>query len=87
MMEHATLRLKMTINSVKKNTDGNGNVTSEEIHLSAVYGLEGSPNAQWSKWTPSASLTMQVNNPEAFDKVRPGQFMFVDLIPTDKDGI
>ena len=86
-MDSATLRLKMSVSSVKKVTDGQGVITSEEISLTAVYGPEASPNAQWSKWTPSASLTMQVNNPEAFDKVRPGQFMFVDLTPCEKDSI
>lgn len=82
-----TLRLKMTINSVKSVCDHNGDKSSEEISLGAVYGPEGSPNSQWSKWTPSANLTMQINNPDAFGKVLPGQFYFVDLIPTTKDGI
>lgn len=83
----ATLRLKMSISSVKSSCDQNGVKSSEEIALQAVYGPEGSPNAQWSKWTPSANLTMHVSNPAAFGKVLPGQFYFVDLIPTDKDSI
>lgn len=83
----ATLRLKMSVSSVKRWADANGEIQSEEIEVSAVYGPEGTPNAQWSKWTPSARLTMTVNNSGAFGKVLPGQFYFVDLIQTDKDGI
>lgn len=83
----AVLRLKMLVNSVKKSVDGEGNPYQEEVSLSAVYGKEGSANAQWSKWTPSASLSFVISNPDAFGKVLPGQFVFVDLIPTDKDGI
>lgn len=86
-MATATLRLKMSIASTKSSCDNNGNKTQEEIALQAVYGPEDSANAQWSKWTPSANLTMHVNNPAAFGKVLPGQFYFVDLIQTDKDGI
>jgi hypothetical protein len=83
----AILRCKMSVGSVKSSCDQNGDKNSEEISLQAVYGPEGSPNAQWSKWTPSAGLNIHISNPAAFGKVLPGQFFFVDLIPTDKDGI
>jgi hypothetical protein len=87
-MEGAVLRLKMMVNTVKTVHDNEGEPYQQELALSAVYSnKDGSANAQWSKWTPSASLTMTVSNPAAFGKVRPGQFLFVDLIPTDKDGI
>jgi hypothetical protein len=81
----ATLRLKMSIASVKSSCDQSGAKVSEEIALQAVYGPEGSANSQWSKWTPSAGLTMHVSNPGAFGRVLPGEFYFVDLIKTDKD--
>ena len=81
------LRLKMTVTGVKHCASAEGAKSAEEITLSAVYGPEGSPNGQWSKWTPSASLTMQISNPEAFDKVLPGQFVFVDLTVTTKEAI
>lgn len=83
----ATLRLKMSIASVKSSCDQSGAKVSEEIALQAVYGPEGSANSQWSKWTPSAGLTMHVSNPGAFGRVLPGEFYYVDLIKTDKDGI
>ena len=84
-MNDAVLRLKMSVESVKKVADSDGNIQSEEIALRAVYGKEGSANAQWSKYTPSGSLVMTVSNPAAFGRVLPGQFMFVDLTPTVKD--
>jgi len=77
----------MSVGSVKSSCDANGDKVAEEVRLEAAYGPEGSPNAQWSKWTPAASLFMQINNPGAFGKVLPGQFFFVDIIPTDKDAI
>ena len=81
----AELRLKMTVHSVKKVTDGDGGIRSEELSLSAVYGKEGTANSQWSKYTPAAQLTIQIDNPQAFDKLHPGQFVFVDLTITDRD--
>jgi hypothetical protein len=83
----ATLRLKMFIASVKSGCDQSGAKVNEAIDLQAVYGPEGSANSQWSKWTPSASLTMYVTNPGAFGRVLPGQFYFVDLIETDKESM
>lgn len=85
-MSNATLRLKMSIAAVKSVCDSNGDKTAEEITLQAAYGPPGSANDQWSKWTPSASFSMYVSNPGAFGKVLPGQFYYVDLIATDKDG-
>ena len=87
-MDASTLRAKMSVSSVKRNADSKGDIQSEEISLNAVYdSKEGSANAQWSKWTPAAVLTLQVNNPAAFGKILPGQFYFVDLVPTDKDSL
>jgi hypothetical protein len=87
-MEGAVLRLKMMVNSVKTVHGNDGEPQSQELALSAVYSnKDGSANAQWSKWTPCASLSMTVSNPAAFGKVNPGQFVYVDLIPTDKDSL
>jgi hypothetical protein len=83
-MNGAVLRLKCVVSSVKSVADSNGDKSQEELALSAVYsGSEA--NKQWSKYTPSASLTMTISNPAAFGKVLPGQFVFVDLTPTDKE--
>ena len=38
----------------------------DAIKLSAAYSsAPGSPNAQWSKWTPSGELSMTISNPPA----------------------
>lgn len=85
---NAVLRLKCMVNTVKTVHDHEGEPAQQELALSAVYSNQsGSANAQWSKWTPSASLTMTVSNPAAFNKLRPGQFVYVDLIPCEKDSI
>ena len=80
----AALRLKCQVSTVKRITLYGSSEEYEELSLSAVHtGSEA--NKQWSKWTPSASLTMTISNPLAFGKALPGQFFFVDLIPTDKE--
>jgi hypothetical protein len=84
-VEMAALRMKCVVNSVRKVVDHNGDISQEEIALMAVYGPDGSVNREWSKWTPSASLTFSVSNPGAFDKVLPGKFYYVDLVETTKD--
>lgn len=47
-------------------------VDAETPTLRAVYGKDGTPNAQWSKWTPSGSVEMQITNPAAHGFFRPG---------------
>ena len=69
-MEGAVLRLKMVVGSVKRATDGQGNITQEEVSLNAVYGPQGTANEMWSKWTPFAQLSMSISNPAAFGKVQ-----------------
>ena len=87
-MEAATLRLKLRVESVKRVADSYGSITGEEIQLCAVYdSTPGSANSKWCKWTPCGNFQFTVNNPTALGKVLPGQFYFVDLIPTDKDSL
>ena len=82
------LRLKMVVNTVARYADNEGNINSEEITLSAVTSdKEGSPNKQWSKWTPAGQLKFTVNNPSALNQVLPGQFYLIDLRQCEKDTI
>jgi hypothetical protein len=38
----------------------------DQIRLQAVYSsAPGTPNQQWSKWTPSGSLQLAISNPPA----------------------
>ena len=76
----------MLVGSVKRVCNSEGEICQEELNLNAVYSDKpDSANAQWSRYTPSASLSMTVSNTQAFGKVLPGQYVFVDLSPADKD--
>lgn len=86
-VEIPVLRLKLYLNTLKKCSDNEGKLIAEELKFTAVYGPKGSPNEQWCQWTPAADLSFTISNPAALDKVLPGQFFFVDLIPTTKDAI
>ena len=79
------LRAKMSVDSVLSACDYLGDKQSEHIKLRAVYGQEGSSNAQWSKWTPNGSLELSITNPDAWGKVLPGQFFFIDISLAGKD--
>lgn len=84
-----SIRAKFTITSVLHSTDGAGNKTQEQITASAVMTRsdESEVNKQWSKWTPYGELKLHISNPGAFDRMRPGQYFFVDLTPCEKDSI
>jgi hypothetical protein len=53
-MADAILRAKMRVVSVRLSKEADGSISSEEVNLQAVYGNEGTENAQWAKWTPAA---------------------------------
>lgn len=61
---------KFHCQSVKVNVDQAGAHSSEEIEMHAVY---GDANKPWSKFTPSGSFRVQITNPDAMGKFRPGK--------------
>ena len=78
------MRCKMRVESVKQVKKHDGSTESEEVQLRAVY--EGSEeNKKWSKWTPSASFMVTINNPEAFNKLSSGHEYYVDFSPVVKE--
>lgn len=79
------MRCKMKVEGVVHQKDGKGNTVEEQIRLFAVVGGEGSPNADWSKWTPSANFYISVTNPRVFGKVQNGQEFYVDLVPVNNN--
>ena len=81
MITAAALRCKLRVNSVKHLVDSHGDTTAEEIELNAVYGDAGTENAQWSKYTPSASFKMHISNPNAFGVLKVGGEYYVDITP------
>lgn len=81
-MESAVMRCKMRVESVMHQKNADGATEYEEVTLSAVYSNEpGSENAQWSKWTPSATFKVMINNPGAMNKLSNGHEFYVDFIP------
>ena len=49
----------------------------------AVSGQDGSDNASWSAATPSASLSMYITNPAAYEQFAEGKSYFLDFTPAD----
>ena len=69
-MEGAVLVAKMNMSQVTKTFGTDGKQSGEQINMSAVYGAQGTANAQWSKYTPSGRLELQVSNPDAFESAK-----------------
>jgi hypothetical protein len=51
--------------------------------VDAVYvvfnALMGPENEEWSKWTPSGQLSMNITNPALLDAFQPGKDYFIDI--------
>ena len=79
------MRAKFQINSVKRLVGSCGTVKQEELIASPVCGSAPfGPNGEsedntFARYTPSGSLSLTVNNPELFEKFRPGQKFYVDF--------
>lgn len=81
-MPEPVTRCKMKVSGATYTKDANGEIDSETVQLYAVYsGDANSENAQWSKWTPSASFSITINNPAAIGKLSQGHEYFVDFTP------
>jgi hypothetical protein len=84
-MSNPVLRCKLRVGEVTHTIDENGETTQERVKLNAVYDSNPeSENAQWSKWTPSASFEIYINNPNAFGKLTTNHEFYVDFIPVEK---
>lgn len=68
------MRAKFVCHSVTKDSSGN-----EIVTLGAVYGKDGSDNAQWSKFTPCGQLSMTISNPAAQGMIQPGKEYFLNI--------
>ena len=79
------VRAKFRCSSVTKTTTGSndeaGNpIYNEGVKMQAVYGPDGSPNGEWSRWTPSGSLELNVTNPALAGHFLPGKEYFIDIV-------
>lgn len=55
-------------------------VARETVELQPVA---GPGNEEWSKWTPSGKVEMQITNVDALAKFEVGKDYFVDFTPVD----
>jgi hypothetical protein len=74
-----TMRAKMQVRFVEKHEN------CEVLHFNAVCKSGGYPSDgadednTFAKWTPSAELKMNVNNPSLFGQFKPGDKFYVDF--------
>lgn len=85
-----SFRAKCRITGVTKlsshapNPDGTCPITSVTVTMQPVFsGDDHDSNKQWSKWTPSGELTLQITNPEIFPELVNGKAYFVDFSPVE----
>ena len=53
----------------------------EQITLNAVYG-HTEENVSFAAATPSGKLEITVTNPAVLGQIKPGEYYYLDLIPT-----
>jgi hypothetical protein len=57
---------------------------TDHVQLSAVYSEDSAdPNNEWSKATPGGTLQLNVSNPAAHGRVKPGKEYFVFVVEAD----
>ena len=74
----ATMRAKFVISSVERN--GTPEYPLETLKMLAVTNGSVEDNT-FSKFTPSASLSLTVNNPDLIGHFNPGEKFYVDFTP------
>ena len=84
------LRAKIKIGTVSASLDTYGpnpdKKTGEAIHGSAVYSEDKTTeNYAFSVATPSLTLQMFINNPDAFDKLIDGKEYYLDFVPCEAE--
>jgi len=86
------MRAKLRVTNVIQYKDEKGEVTGEQLCFNAVGGdnvQRGYPSDgidednTFARWTPSAELTMYIQNPNLFGKFTASQKFYVDFTPAD----
>ena len=78
------MRAKMRVYSVQRYPEDGPDVTQENLHFTAVCPSEFGPDGEdenntFSRWTPTAELTMAVLNPALFGKIKVGEEYYLDF--------
>jgi hypothetical protein len=82
-MSSPVMRAKMKCSSVEPSGDG------EILRFHAVAKSDGYPadgadeNNSYARWSPSADLSINVQNPALKGKIKSGDSFYVDFTPAD----
>jgi hypothetical protein len=80
-MSNAVTRCKVRVGSVIE-SEFQGKKNRETISIYGVYSDDpNSENRKWAQATPAFNLSMVIDNPGAFDKLKTGQEYYLDFIP------
>lgn len=73
------MRAKMQVQSVTKH-EGSVSLSMMAVTGKEPFGPDGkSDDNTFARWTPSAALSMTINNPELLDKFTQGQKFYLDF--------
>lgn len=79
------VRAKMMCIEKRQLYAGSGNLDDNStwtVRLQPVYG-DCPENKEWSRWTPSGEVTMQITNPAAVGRFELGKAYWVDFTPVE----
>ncbi len=74
-----SFRAKFTVNSI---TDFGPNYQGKTVTMSPVYS-DSKEDRSFALYTPSATLTMTVDNPVVMEELKIGTTFYVDFTPVD----
>ena len=85
MPDQPTMRAKMRVSNAYTNSDGSQSLTFSAVAKNEGYPADGSDeNNTFARFTPSATVSMLVQNPALAGKFEIGQEFYVDFTPATK---
>lgn len=83
-----TMRAKLQVGHIVVHRDKDGNTTQETLNMHAVaaskYPEDGSDEDNtFARFSPGASLSINIANPALFGKFKHGAKFYVDFTPAD----
>ena len=80
----ATMRAKVTVQSVEPAYAGAEKLTMMPVVKDETFGPEGeSENNTYSRYTPQGGLWFVITNPNLIGKFKQGDTLYVDFTPAD----
>lgn len=78
MKEHE-MSVRAKFKCTSKTSNNPNDPETRDVRFDAVNGVDGEGNKDWSRWTPSGQLTMQITNPGAHEQFVEGKEYFLDF--------